>query len=42
MFDYNQNKFVEVPVLVPATKNSLYSKRQTHSPNSNPATNLSS
>ncbi|CAD8125264.1 unnamed protein product [Paramecium sonneborni] len=36
MFDYNTNKIVEVPVLVPATQNSLYSKRQTHSPNSNP------
>ncbi|CAD8126685.1 unnamed protein product [Paramecium sonneborni] len=36
MFDHYTNKIVEVPVLVPATQNSLYSKRQTRSPNFNP------
>ncbi|CAK92050.1 unnamed protein product (macronuclear) [Paramecium tetraurelia] len=36
IFDYNQNKIVEVPVLVPATQNSLYSKRQSQSPITNP------
>ncbi|CAK58723.1 unnamed protein product (macronuclear) [Paramecium tetraurelia] len=41
MFDYNSNKYVDVPVLEPATLNSLYSKRQTQSSNITPAAYLS-
>ncbi|CAD8045355.1 unnamed protein product [Paramecium sonneborni] len=35
LFDYNQNKIVQVPLLNPATQNTLYSKRQAQSPNKN-------
>ncbi|CAK82768.1 unnamed protein product (macronuclear) [Paramecium tetraurelia] len=35
LFDYNQNKIVQVPVLKPATQNTLYFKRQAQSPNKN-------
>ncbi|CAD8087767.1 unnamed protein product [Paramecium primaurelia] len=35
LFDYNQNKIVQVPVLKPATQNNLYFKRQAQSPNQN-------
>ena len=33
LFDYNQNKIVQVPVLVPANQSTLFSKRQVQSPN---------
>ncbi|CAD8169689.1 unnamed protein product [Paramecium pentaurelia] len=35
LFDYNQNKIVQVPVLNPATQNTLYFKRQAQSPSKN-------
>ncbi|CAK84373.1 unnamed protein product (macronuclear) [Paramecium tetraurelia] len=38
LFDYNQNKTVSVPVLNPATQNTLYFKRQAQSPSNNPDT----
>lgn len=33
LFDYNQNKIVQVPVLAPANQSALFSKRQVQSPN---------